>query len=82
MIFKHNKQFANRNAVSSFEIDNLIGLANFRTKKDLKQTVVRQMEQLLFNFESIIDVENYYENLTPKYLDVEKTGDNKYKIKF
>ena len=81
MIYKHNKQFINSKTVSSGEIAGLIGISDFRTKIQLKQTVIQEMEQLLFGIIKSTSVKNYYEYLSPKYFNVQTQG-NDHKIIF
>lgn len=76
MIYKHNKQFISSSTDHTSEITNLISVGDLRTKMQLKQTVIKQMEKLLFNFVNSIDVKDYYENLSPKYFNVENIGNN------
>jgi hypothetical protein len=76
MIYKHNRHFVNNAAVDSEEIAKLIGVSAYRRKTDLKQAVVRDMEQLLFGITQKTDVKNYYDNIPPEYFNIETRGGN------
>lgn len=74
MIYKHNRQLANSNPLDSEEITNMIGVSAFKRKMDLKQEVVKKMEELLFDIAKRTDVKNYYENLSPRYYHIQTRG--------
>lgn len=81
MIYKHNRNFINNEAITPIEITELINVNQYKTKLHLKQLVISKMEALLFNIKNKIDVKTYYENLSPKYYHVETRGKLKFYLK-